>query len=439
MRALKINMEIIIILLLIILNGIFAMAEIAIVSARKSKLRQQANEGNKNAQSALDLAQSPSRFLSTVQIGITFVGIFAGAFGGETIAKGLASELKDIPILASYANGIAIFLVVAFITYLSLVIGELVPKRIALNNPERIAKLMAYPMNILSSIASPLVSLLTISTDWVFRLAQIKPSNEPLVTDEEIKMLMREGTRVGIFNLAEKDIVERTLKLSDKKINSLMTTRKEIVWLDLDSPFKTLRNKIAKHPHAHFPVCRDSLDKVVGVVRAEDILTNFLLEEKIQLQKFIHKPLFVPESMDALKVLELFRKTGIHMALVVDEYGNAQGLLSLTDILEAIVGDIPSFNELEDKEITKREDGTYLVDGLVPIEEFKEYFHIKKLPDEHSGVFHTIGGFIMHKLGHIPTSGDKVEWVDYRFEVMDMDGNRIDKILIAPKNNTLKA
>lgn len=428
-------MEIIIILLLILLNGIFAMAEIAIVSARKSRLKQQANEGSKNAQAALDLAQSPGRFLSTVQIGITFVGIFAGAFGGETIAKSLSNEFKNLPFIAPYANGIAILLVVSLITYLSLIIGELVPKRIALNNPEAIAKFMAYPMNLLSSIALPVVSLLTISTDWVFRLLQIKPSSEPVVSDEEIKMLMGEGARVGIFNLAEKNIVERTLKLSDKKINSLMTSRKEIVWLELDSPFKTLRNKIAKHPHAHFPVCRDSLDKVVGVVRAEDILTNFLLEEKIQLQKFIHKPLFVPESMNALKVLELFRKTGIHMALVVDEYGNVQGLLSLSDILEAIVGDIPSFNELEDKEITKREDGTYLVDGLITTEEFKEYFHIKKLPDEHSGVFHTFGGFIMHKLGRIPASGDKLDWGDYRFEIVDMDGNRIDKILVTPKDS----
>ncbi len=431
-------MEIIIILLLIMLNGVLAMAEIAIVSARKSRLKQQANEGNKNAQAALELAQSPSRFLSTVQIGITFVGIFAGAFGGETIAKNLSSTLKNVSLLAPYAESIAILLVVTFITYLSLIIGELVPKRIALNSPETISKLMVYPMNLLSSIASPLVSLLTFSSDWALRLLQIKQSGEPIVSEEEIRMLIGEGTRAGIFNIAEKDIVERTLKLSDKKVNSLMTTRKEVVWLELDSPFKTLRNKIAKHPHAHFPVCRDNLDKIVGVVRAEDILTHFLLEEKIELQKFIRKPLFVPESMDGLKVLELFKKSGIHMALVVDEYGNIQGLLTITDILEAIVGDIPTIDELEEREITKREDGTYLVDGLAPIDEFKDYFHIRKLPDEKSGVFHTVGGFIMYRLGHIPASGDKVEWTDFKFEVMDMDGNRIDKILITPRKITIK-
>ena len=431
-------MEIIIILLLIILNGVLAMAEIAIVSVRKSRLKQQANEGSKNAQAALELAQSPSRFLSTVQIGITFVGIFAGAFGGETIAKNLSSLLEKVSLLAPYAEGIAILLVVAFITYLSLIIGELVPKRIALNNPETISKFMVYPMNFLSSIASPLVSLLTFSSDWALRLLQIKQSGEPIVSEEEIRMLIGEGTRAGIFNIAEKDIVERTLKLSDKKVNTLMTPRKEVVWLELDSSFKTLRNKIAKHPHAHFPVCRDSLDKIVGVVRAEDILTHFLLEEKIELQKSIHKPLFVPESMDGLKVLELFKKSGIHMVLVVDEYGNIQGLLSITDILEAIVGDISTIDELEEREITKREDGTYLVDGLASIDEFKDYFHIRKLPDEKSGVFHTAGGFIMYRLGHIPASGDKMEWADFKFEVMDMDGNRIDKILITPKKITIK-
>jgi len=223
-------MEIIIILLLIIINGIFAMAEIAIVSARKSRLKQQANEGSKNARVALDLAQSPGRFLSTVQIGITFVGIFAGAFGGETIAKNLSSELRNISVVAPYADGIAIFLVVAFITYLSLIIGELVPKRLALNNPEAVAKSVAYPMNALSRAAAPLVSLLSISTEWILRILQTKQSDEPTITDEEIKMLMGEGARVGIFNLAEKDIVERTLKLSDKKVKSLMTSRKEIVF-----------------------------------------------------------------------------------------------------------------------------------------------------------------------------------------------------------------
>lgn len=422
-------MEIVIVLLLIVVNGIFAMAEIAIVSARKSKLQQQANEGSKRAQAALELAQSPNRFLSTIQIGITFVGIFAGAFGGETIARTLSNELKNIPAIAQYSKGIALFLVVALITYLSLIIGELVPKRLALNSPETIAKIVARPMNILSSLASPLVNLLTVSTDWVLRLLQMKPSTEPRVSEEEIKLLIREGAKSGVLNITEQDIVERTFRLGDKKVNTLMTSRKEIVWLDVDSPFKILRSKIAKHPHSHFPVCRDNLDKVLGVIRTEDLLTNFLVEEKIDVKKSLHKPIFIPETMEALRVLELFKKSGIHMALVVDEYGSVLGLLSLSDILEEIVGDIPTVNELEEQDIIKRDDGSYLVDGLVPIDEFKDYFQIKKLPGEKTGTFHTIGGFVMTKLGRIPVSGDKIELETFRFEVMDMDGNRVDKIL----------
>ncbi|HSA84181.1 MAG TPA: hemolysin family protein [Patescibacteria group bacterium] len=428
-------MEILIVLLLILLNGLFAMAEIAIVSARKSRLKQQANQGNKKAQAALELAQSPNRFLSTVQIGITLIGIFAGAFGGVTIAESLAKQFMTISVIAPYSEALALGIVVSVITYFSLILGELVPKRIALNNPEKIAILVARPMDKLSKISHPLVSLLSISTEFVFRILGLKASTEPTVTDEEVKILLREGTQTGVFEIAEKDIVERTLKLSDKKVNSLMTPRKEIIWLTLDSSYKTIRNKIAKNPHANFPVCRDNLDKVIGVVRSEDMLTNFLLEEKIELQKFIHKPLFIPESMAALKVLELFKKSGIHMALVIDEYGNVQGLLSLTDILEAIVGDIPTINELEEHEITKREDGSWLVDGLVSTDEFKEYFHIKRIPDEKSGLFHTIGGFVMQRLGHIPQTGDNFIFENFRFEIIDMDGNRVDKILIAPQKD----
>jgi putative hemolysin len=425
-------MEIIIVLLLILLNGIFAMSEIAIVFARKAKLQKQAQEGNKNAQAALELAKAPNRFLSTVQIGITLVGIFAGAFGGATIAESLAKQFVTIPLIAPYSEAIALTIVVSVITYLSLVIGELVPKRIALNNPEKIATLVARPMERLSRISHPLVSLLSISTDWAFRLLRIKKSTEPTVSDEEIKILLREGTQAGVFELAEKDIVERTFRLSDKKVNTLMTTRKEIVWLDVDSSFKTIRSKITKNPHAHFPVCRDSIDKVLGIVRTERLLTDFLAEEKIDLKKILHKPLFIPESMDGLNVLELFKKSGIHMALVIDEYGNVQGLVSLTDVLEAIVGDIPTINELEEKEITKRDNGTFLVDGLTPIDEFKDYFKIRKLPEERTGIFHTVGGFVTNNIGRIPIAGDNFELEEFRFEVMDMDGNRVDKVLIVP-------
>lgn len=425
--------EILIILFLILLNGIFAMAEIAVVSARKSKLQQRANEGDKNAQSALELAGSPSRFLSTVQIGITFIGIFAGAFGGGSIAENMSAQLKTIPVLAPYADGLSLLIVVAAITYLSLIIGELVPKRLALNSPEKIATFFARPMNILSSVASPLVDLLSISSDLVLRTLDIKPSLEPSVSEEEVKMLVREGTKVGVFNIAEKDIFERTLRLGDKKVNTIMTPRQEITWLDINSSYSTLKKKLAKNPHSNFPVCDRSLDKIMGIIRTEDLLTDFLTEAKIDVEKSLRKPLFVPETLEVLKVLELFKTSGIHMALVIDEYGSVLGLLSLTDILEEIVGDIPSIEELGEEKISKREDGSFLIDGLTPIEEFKEFFELKKIPGERSGSFNTIGGFIMHKLGKIPAIGDKFEWEGMTFEVVDMDENRIDKILVHRK------
>lgn len=429
-------MEMIIILFLILLNGIFAMVEIAVVSARKSKLQQLAQEGDKNAQAVLDLKNSPNRFLSTVQIGITLIGILAGAFGGATIAESLAGYFKTIPYLASYSEAIGIAIVVSAITYLSLIIGELVPKRLALSNPELIASLAARPMRTLSKVSAPLVYLLSISTDFILQLFQIKPTEES-VSVEEIRMLIREGTRLGIFEATEKDIVERTLQLGDKKVNTMMTPRKKIVWLDIDSSFKSIRSRVARNPHSHFPVCRNTLDKVLGVVLTEDILANFLIEERIDLKKFLHKPLFIPQTTDGLRVLELFKKSGIHMALVVDEYGNVQGIISMTDVLEAIVGDIPNIDELGEQEIRKRDDGSFLVDGLVPIDEFKEYFHLHKMPGEKSGNYHTVGGFLMYKLNRIPRVGDSLELEQLRFEIIDMDSHRVDKILIIPQKKKI--
>ncbi len=426
-------MEILIVIFLIVLNGIFAMAEIAIVSSRKTKLQHLANEGSKRAQAALELAKNPNRFLSTVQIGITLIGIFAGAFGGATIADNLAEQFKHIPQIALYSDALALAIVVGSITYLSLIIGELVPKRIALAHPERFAIILARPMNIVSKVTAPLVTLLSVSTDLILRLLRIKPSTEPSVSEEEVRMLLREGTQVGVFEVAEKDIVERTLRLGDKRIPALMTPRKEIVWLDIDSSVKSIRNMILESSLAYYPVCRDSLDKVIGIVRSEDILRNFLLDEKIDLKKFLVKPVFIPESMDPLQVLELFKKTGVHTALIIDEFGNVQGLLSLNDILEAIVGDIPSVNDDDEAEIVKRDNNSWLLDGLLSIDEFKEHFHIKKLPEEKAGVFHTIGGFVMHHLGKIPSAGDTFEWDKFIFEIVDMDGNRVDKVLLTKK------
>lgn len=426
-------MEITIILLLIVFNGVLAMSEIAIVSARRSKLQQQANEGNENAQAALDLSTDPNRFLSTVQIGITFIGIFAGAFGGETIAQRISPLIALVPLIGPYHEMISILFVVSIITYLSLVIGELVPKRLALIKPESVAMAVAKPMNVLSTFSSPLVSLLTISSDWILRILDVKPSSESSVTEEEVKLLMKEGTSAGVFDLAEKDIVERTLRLGDKKISTMMTPRKDIIFLDVDEAFEEHRNVIASLPHSYYPVCQDGLDNVLGIVQTKDLLSTFLIEEKIELKQSLHKPIFIPETMEALEVLELFKKSGIHIALIVDEFGSTLGLISLTDILEEIVGDIPNANEVEEQEITKREDGTYLVDGLLDIYDFKRFFKIRKLPGEKHSNYHTVGGLVMSKIGRIPVSGDRFELADWTFEVVDMDDNRVDKVMIGQK------
>ncbi|MBI2334646.1 HlyC/CorC family transporter [Candidatus Daviesbacteria bacterium] len=341
-------MEIIIILLLIILNGVFAMAEIAIISARKHKLKRLANEGSKAAKIALELSNNPNKFLSTVQIGITLIGILAGAFGGATLAKSLSVYLSALPLLDPYSDALGVGIVVITITYLSLVIGELVPKRIALNNPEVIALFFSRFMNILASAVSPFVRLLSISNDLVLKILRIRPKKQALVSEDEVRMLIAEGTKIGIFERAEKDIVERTLLLDDQKLSALMTPRNKIAWLDInDSPAK-IRTKISKLPHSHYPVCKGSLDNIVGVVRTENILTDFLASEEINLKQYLRKPLFAPNTMTALKVLEVFKKSGIHIVLVVQDK-KVVGLVSLTDILEAIVGDISTIDEQEDE------------------------------------------------------------------------------------------
>lgn len=406
------------------------MAEIAIISARKSKLQQKAEEGDKRAQAALELSKNPNNFLSTAQVGITLVGIFAGAFGGARIASDVAGYFENIPFLEPYKDAIGLSLVVLAITYLSLILGELVPKRLALSNPEFIARYVARPMNLLSQIVFPLVAVLSASTDWILRRFNVTQQNDVGITEEEVRIMIREGTRTGVFDKQEREIVEKTLALGDKKVTALMTPRNEIIWIDITSNFEKIKETIIKTNFDYYPVCRENIDRVIGVVNTERLLACYLEEGKIELIDELHKPLFIPTSMDSLKVLELFKKSGIHMALIIDEYGSLEGLITIDDILSAIVGDIPLAGEDEEKSIVRRDKNTYLVDGLVTIDEFKEYFHISKLDGEHKGEYHTIGGFIIHNLGHIPQMTDKVESVKFRFEVVDMEGNRVDKLLV---------
>ena len=424
--------EIIVILLLIVVNGLFAMSEIAIISARKARLRQKADEGDHRARIALDLAETPNRFLSTVQIGITLIGILAGAFGGATLAEELGAYLSRIPLLKLYGEAIGLVVVVLVTTCLSLVIGELVPKRLALNSPERIAAAIASPMRALSVIAYPAVRLLSLSTELVLRILGIRPSTEPPVTEEEIKVLLEQGTEAGVFQEVEQDMVESVLLLDERRAASLMTPRPEIIWLDIEDSLDEVRRKMVASPYSRFPVCQGSLDNVLGEVEARDLLARSLCGEAFELKSLLQRPLYVPETMPALKVLEAFKKSGTQMALVIDEYGSIQGLVTLKDILEAIVGDIPSAEELAEPQVVQREDGSWLLDGMLPIEEFKDLLGIGELPGEEQGLYQTIAGFVMTQLGHIPVAADHFEWGGLRFEVMDMDGNRVDKVLVAP-------
>lgn len=428
----SVTVEIVVVLLLILANGVFAMSEIAIVSARKARLQQWANQGDQKAGVALELANAPNRFLSTVQVGITLIGIFAGAFGGATLASKLETQLVRFPILEPYRAAIALLLVVVTITYLSLILGELVPKRVGLNNPEKIAARVAIPMRMLAKIGAPVVHLLSASTDLVLRILGAEPSNEPQVTEEEIKLLLEQGTEAGTFEQEEQAMVERVLRLDERRVSSLMTPRPDLVWLNLDDSAEENRHKIVNSTHTRFPVCQNVLDNVLGVIQINDLLARALTGHPIDLTASLRQPLFVPENTKALKVLELFKQTGTHIALAVDEYGVIQGLVTLNDILEAIVGDLPSVHEPDDPQAIQREDGSWLLDGMLSVEKFREVFNLPELPGEQRGNYHTLGGFVITHLGRIPIAADHFEWNGLRFEVMDMDGNRVDKVLVMP-------
>ncbi|BAQ59998.1 magnesium and cobalt efflux protein CorC [Geminocystis sp. NIES-3708] len=418
------------ILLLTFANGIFSGSEIAVVSARKVRLEQLAERGDRKARVALKLANNPNDFLSTVQIGITLIGILSGAVGGATLAQRLKPVFDGIPILQPYSQGISVGIVVTIITYLSLVIGELVPKRVALNAPEKIACFIAPPMRFLSRLTTPLVNILGVSTDTLLNLLGIKASDEPDLTEEEIKVLIRQGAESGMFEETEHDMVERVFQLGDRPIKAMMTPRLDVVWLDIESSVEENLQKVINNSYSRFPVGEDSLDNCVGVIRTRDLLTTQLLGEEIDLRKIMKPPFYIPENARTLSVIEEFKRTGIHIALVTDEYGGIEGLVTLNDLMEAIVGDIPSLDHHEEPLMIQREDGSWLLDGGLDINELKDLFDLDFLPDENTDRFHTIGGFMMYYLGHVPQSGEYFEQNGLRFEVVDMDGTRVDKVLV---------
>ncbi len=424
-------LETLVIFLLIAANGLLAMSEIAIIASRKTRLQHSANSGDAGARAALELATHPNRFLATVQIGITLVGILTGAFGGATLAHKIENLAVEVPSLAPFGGAIGMGIVVVGITFFSLVMGELVPKRIALVHTERIASAVAAPMRFLSLLTSPLVHLLSALTDVVLRIFRVKPSSEPHVTPEEIKILVEQGTALGVFEESEQDMIEGVLRLDERPIGAYMTPRTQMVWIDVEDSPETLRSKIVNSRHSRFPVIQGNFDNILGIVSAKDMLKQSLAGQPTNIRHALGPPLFVPETASALKVLELFKREGTHFALVTDEYGGIQGLVTDRDILEAIVGELPSRDEPHEPEVTVRGDGSWLVDGLLNIDRLKEILDMDTLPDEESGRYHTVSGFMMTQLGGIPAVGQHFQWKNFRFEVMDMDGRRVDKVLIA--------
>ena len=422
--------EVVIVFVLLVINGIFAMTEISVVSSRKARLKQMAEEGQPGARSALALSESPNQFLATVQVGITLVGIFAGAFGGATIAEVIGAQLQAIPVLAPYGESIGLAIVVVCITYFSLVIGELVPKRIGLGNPEGIATRMARPMKLLAKIASPAVKVLSISTDALLSILPFKPSDENAVTEEEIRLMMQEGLRSGTFNEVESEIVHSALELDELTVHDIMTPRIKITWLDKNEPHEAVWHKIAVSGHTFFPVFEGTRDNIVGIVSIKALYANLAAGLPARIPDLMTDPLVVPATQPVMQLLDMFRRTGKHIALVADEFGGIDGLVALNDVMQAILGDFPSQEERLRPDCRQRPDGTWLMDGLVSIDRVEEILPGLELSDEDSEDIQTLAGFVMKQLGRIPNEGERFEYQDYFFEVIDMDRHRVDKLLI---------
>ena len=414
---------------LILLNGMFSMAEIALVSARKARLEGQANRGDKKAREALNLANHPDTFLSTVQIGITLISILTGIISGERLTDDLAVTLNKWPQIAPYSNGIATTIVVIIITYFSLVFGELIPKRIGLAHPEGIAKFMARPMRMITKITYPFIWLLMKSSHLIVRLFNIK-TDDSQVTEEEIKAIISEGTEHGAIEEAEQEIIERIFHLGDRNITSLMTHRSDIIWFDENDNEEKIKEKIIQEPHSVYPICDGHIDNIKGMVSIKDLY----VANDLTLFKHLMRPaLFIPENNTAYQVLEKFRNSKIHGCFIVDEYGSILGMITLNDIMEAIIGDIPQ-PHISDYEITERDDGTYLVDAQIPFYDFLTRYEQTEWMNEGEQDFDTLAGFILHQLKRIPHSGDKLNWKGFSFEIIDMDSHRIDKVLVKISN-----
>lgn len=428
----QIGIELLVILLLLLVNGLLAMTEMAVVSARKARLKRLADQGDQRASAALALAESPNRFLSTVQIGITLVGVLAGAFGGATIAKQITAALEPISVLAPYAEAIGVVVVVVAITYCSLVIGELVPKRLGLAYPERIARVMAGPMNRLATLAAPVVKVLGFSTDVVLRLFGWRAPPGHLVSDEEVQMLMQEGSQAGVFHQAEPKMVEGVLALDRLAVRELMTPRAKIIWINVHDPHESIWHKIVVSGHTAFPVYESNRDNVIGVVTVKAIYANLAAGVAVKVRDLMTPPLIVPASQTAAALLETFKTARKHVALVIDEFGGVVGLVTLHDVMEAVIGDFPSPEERSKPTALSREDGSWLVDAMLEAEEFETLVPAFRLDPPAQRDYTTFGGYVIKRLGHVPREGESFEVQGFRVEVIDMDRHRVDKILIEP-------
>jgi putative hemolysin len=426
-----ISTELLILGLLLVASGLLAMAKIAMGSARRGRLKQLADEGDDGAQAALELGAKPERFLSTVQGIITLCSVLAGAIGGSTVADQVAVWLVRFPLLAPWADPIAFGGVVILITFFSLIIGGLIPKRIALSNPERLARLVAGPLEGIAQVVSPAIRLISAGTDLLLKPFGLTRHREPSVTDEEVNILIEQGLRAGVFHKAEKEMVEGVLGLDQLPVTAIMTPRPKIVFLNIDDSEEINWRKIVASGHSHFPVYQDNRDQVLGMVAVKALWAHSAIGIPTSLKNLLTPPLVVPETMNCIQLLETFKKSGRHTALVADEFGSIQGMVTLIDVLEAIVGDLPAQGQRDQPQAKQREDGSWLIDATLAINELKTILALGDLPQEAAADYQTLGGLVMTQFGRIPAAGDHFEWDGWRFEVVDMDRHRVDKVLVS--------
>ncbi|MFZ4529943.1 MAG: hemolysin family protein [Undibacterium curvum] len=428
-------MDILIILGLILVNGLFAMSEIAVVSSKRIRLQKLAENGSRGAQAALDLSDSPGRFLSTIQVGITLIGIFNGAFGEASLVAQLSPKLEAMPVIGGFAREVALGIIVVGITFSSLILGELLPKRIAMQYPETVASLIAKPMQWLSRAMGPFVKILTMTTEALLRLMGLHQPKSNAVTEEEIAGMLQEGTDAGLFEKTEHEIVSRALRLDDRRVVALMTPRMDIDFIDIEESLEHNLAKIAASPYSRFPVCKGDLSNVIGIIHGGHLFDQAILGKSLQgvdIANAVRPALFIPEALSAMQLLETFKKNRAELALVISEYGEIEGIVTLSDVLGALVGDVVAVDHHQDADCVQREDGSWLIDGGISFDRFREVLDTDvQFPEEASGSYHTLAGFVLTHFGYIPRASEYFEWEGFRIEVVDMDKNRIDRLLIS--------